>query len=153
MTHFSIEPTQIAQWRGLIIDGQEQLGLKLSEPVENYTVLTLDAFTTHTELATSVIALDFLKSIRVESNRHVHLLRDVGDQCLILSGLFPDRAKRKRVSSDYFINLGKNAYYALSFVTHSPQHNRTLFYQLFDNFFEIIRVLRAIREPVLRTLS
>lgn len=141
----NIESTKLAQWRDLVCDAQKKSGFLLNETMENYVVITLDTFITKTELSSSLIAIDFLHNIRIESPHNVHALRSVGDQCLLLAGLFPDRAKRKRVSSDYFMNLGKNAYYVLSYAALSHKMNRALYYQLFDNFGELIDVLRAMR--------
>lgn len=145
MNIFQREPTQIAQWRSLVIAGQEKAGLQLTEPIENYVVITLDANTTNSQLVSSVIAIDFLKNIHVKSVSNMQTLRAVGDQCLILAGLFPDRAKRKHVSSDYFKNLGENAYYILSFSHTALKLDHTLFYQLFENFADLIEVLKAMR--------
>ena len=69
----------------------------------------------------------------------------VGDKCLILGGLFPDRAKRKNVSADYFKNLGENAYYVLSFATIASKADHRLFYQLFENFSDMIEILKSMR--------
>ena len=114
---FHVEPTKLAEWRNLLIDGQEKAGLSLTEALENYVVLTLDAYTTETKLASVVLAIEFLENIRASKIRDFQKLRSVGDQCLILAGLFPERARHKRVSDDYFKNLGENAYYVLSYQT------------------------------------
>ncbi|EKD77562.1 MAG: hypothetical protein ACD_42C00291G0002 [uncultured bacterium] len=146
MNIFRSEPTSIAEWRQLVIEGQENAGFRLVEPVENYVVITLNAHTSNLAIASSVLAMDFLNYVHVKSNQHFQLLRTVGDQCLILAGLFPDRAKRKNVSADYFKNVGENAYYVLSFSAAPHQLDRSLFYQLFENFAELIEVLKAMRK-------
>lgn len=145
MALFQFEPTQIAEWRKLVSEGQEKTGFHLTETIENYIVITLDAHTKKVGLASSVIAIDFLKNIHIKSVSNKQTLREVGDQCLILSGLFPDRAKRKNLSEDYFKNLGENAYYVLSFATISTKSDHRLFYQLFENFADLIEVLKAMR--------
>ncbi len=145
MSIFQHETTQIAQWRSLVIEGQEKTGFQLAEPVENYVVITLDANTTNSQLISSVIAIDFLKNIHVKSVNNSHMLRTIGDQCLILAGLFPEHTKRRNVSSDYFKNIGENAYYVLSFSKIPWKGNHTLFYQLFENFEDLVGVLKAMR--------
>lgn len=145
MNIFQSEPTKLAEWRKLIIEGQEKAGFQLTESVENYVVITLDAHTTVTTLSSSIIAIDFLNNIHIKSVKNSRMLRSVGDQCLILAGLFPERAKRKNVSDDYFKNLGENAYYILSFSATPNKSDHGLFYQLFENFSDLIHVLRAMR--------
>lgn len=145
MSIFQFEPTDIAEWRKLIIEGQDRSGFQLTEIVENYVVITLNAHTTHTELSSAVMAIDLLKNIHIQSISNAQALRSVGDQCLILAGLFPDRAKRKNVSPEYFQNLGENAYYVLSFSKSFQKFDHALFYQLFENFSDLIQVLKSMR--------
>lgn len=145
MSIFQFEPTEIAEWRKLVLEGQEKSGFQLTEVVENYVVITLNAHVTHTQLASTVMAIDLLKNIHIKSVANAHALRSVGDQCLILAGLFPDRAKRKNVSAEYFRNLGENAYYVLSFANTFQKYNHALFYQLFENFSDLVQVLKAMR--------
>lgn len=142
---FQFEPTDIAEWRKLVIEGEMKAGFQLTELVENYVVITLNANTTNTQLSSAVIAIDLLKNIHIQSISNVHAVRSVGDQCLILAGLFPDRAKRKNVSAEYFRNLGENAYYVLSFAKSFQKFDHSLFYQLFENFSDLIRILKSMR--------
>src|SRR5262249_16860412 len=41
-------------------------------------------------------------------------LREVGDRCLLLAGLYPEQAERRMVSVRYFLDLGSRAYDELS---------------------------------------
>lgn len=145
MNIFTYEPTRVAEWRKLVTEGQLRAGLQLTESIENYVVITLDAHTEHIALANTTIAIDYLNNINVNSLHNFKMLRHVGDQCLILAGLFPERAKRKNVSPNYFQHIGENAYYVLSFSTHFKQSNRALFYQLFENFSDLIKILKSTR--------
>src|SRR3990167_7845447 len=145
MAIIQFEPTPIAQWRNLLIHAQERSGIHLTESIESYVVQTLDANVKNNAIVSSMIAIEFLENIHIESIHHFHALRVVGDYCLILSGLFPDFAKRRRVSSDYFKNLGENAYYVLSSTRHFSQSHYALYYQLFENFSELVDVLKSAR--------
>ena len=143
--HFPHEDSRWVEWHNLLIEAQEKSGHTLIEPVEHYVLITLDAYTAQLKLATSALAIEFLENVHVNHVRDFQKLRSVGDQCLILAGLFPERAKRKNVSAEYFRNLGENAYYVLSFANTFPKYDHSLFYQLFENFSDLIRILKSMR--------
>lgn len=138
--------TEMAHWHQLVLDTQNAKGIYLSEPLENYLVLTLCAYTTRTSLASIVLAIEFLECINELSHQNLLKLRDVGDHCLILSGLFPERIKRKNISASYLENIGREAYYTLSYAPIQWQLDHQLFYQLFENYGDITQLLRGIRD-------
>jgi hypothetical protein len=146
MKRFYLEPSSQAQWLALILDAKELSGFYLKENLENYLLLTLEHFTTEAKLSSSVLAIDYLTNISVSTQSNAMKLREVGDQCLILSGLFPERALRKHVSLDYFINLGKGAYHRISHHEKSHPFDPELFYQLSMNFVGLMDVLHHMRQ-------
>src|SRR5690606_29073482 len=70
-------------------------------------------------------------------------LRDVGDRCLLVAGLFPDLAQRRRVSVDYFVDLGRGAYQAVADAGRDAYAE--LFAHLAAGYRELVSVLRRIR--------
>lgn len=114
MNKLYLEPSPEAQWFALVKDASEMTGLRLEEGVESYLVMTLDHFIREINLLSAALAPDFLSAIQGKPYSDANRLRDVGDRCLLLSGLFPERALRKNVSLNYFIDLGKGAYHSIS---------------------------------------
>lgn len=145
MKGFYLEPSPEAQWYSLVYDARMLAGSKLAESVEAYLVLTLDHFTTEIKLASTVLAIDFLTAIDVPTTNNAIKLRDVGDQCLILSGLFPERALRKHVSLDYFIHLGKGAYHSIAHQENALPFDPELFFQLSQHFVGLMDILHHMR--------
>lgn len=143
---FQFQPTAIAEWQHLLIEAQQHTGIHLVESVENYLVHALNANVKNNALVSHIIAIDFLENIHIETIHHFQTLRSIGDECLILSGLFPDYTKRRHVSADYYKNLGENAYYVLSSSRRFSQSHYALYYQLFENFSDLIMVLKSTRE-------
>lgn len=140
MTTLVLEPTSTAQWQALVSDAGQAANRQLDETLESYLVFTLMRFTQRPELASSVMALEFLESTQQSGQQQHDQLRDVGDKCLLVSGLFPQSAKRRLVSIGYFVNLGRSAYQQL----HDKIHG---FYgQLASDFVPMMDVLHAIRE-------
>lgn len=140
MNKIVIEPTATAQWQSLVSEAETAASLQLDETLESYLVFTLMRFTQRPELTDSILALEFLDSIQSQGQQQHDQLRDVGDKCLLLSGLFPLTAKRRLVSLGYFVNLGRSAYQQL----HDKIHG---FYgQLANDFVPMMDVLHAIRE-------
>lgn len=107
-----------AQWLELVKEAQAKILIRLEEDLENYLVFLLIRFMTHPEMADRSIALDFLScyaKLSQHSSRELQgQLQDVGDRCLILSGLFPAHAQRRGSKISYFVNLGRTAYDSLS---------------------------------------
>lgn len=78
----------------------------------------------------------------------MNLLKDVGDKSLLFCGLFPGMAQRRRVSLEYFIDMGKSAYLSISEL--HEKHESDLFHQLSDQFINLHHVLQAMRGDFLK---
>jgi len=140
MTNLALEPTATALWQGLVSDAEAAANRRLDETLESYLVFTLMRFTQRPELVSSVMALEFLDSAQQAGTQQHDRLRDVGDKCLLVSGLFPQNARHRLVSIGYFVNLGRSAYQQL----HEKIHG---FYgQLASDFVPMMDVLHAMRE-------
>lgn len=76
----------------------------------------------------------YLIAVNSEWNMKVDLLRKLGDRALYISGFFGDSFARKIIDVDYYVNMGGNAYYELSF---SLQKNDPLkkVYSIFSKRF------------------
>ena len=135
MSQLSLLPTDVSQWQALLMEAQERTALVLSEDLESYLVFLLMRFCQQTDLLHRVVAMDFLQTGGDELPRH--RLQRVGDQCLLLSGLFPERIEQRRLQVSYYVNIGRSAYDQLSDVEHifstmaqSFQHAQSVLYAM-----------------------
>jgi hypothetical protein len=81
-------------------------------------------------------------------------LRNIGDQCLLLSGLYPKRAEKRLVRVSYYVDVGRSAYHHISDCM--QQAVADLYRQLAEGFIQLMDVLQAIREfnaPVLEPIQ
>lgn len=136
-------PTSMAQWQALINEATVGAHIRLNEDLESYLVFLLMRFTSQPQIASSVLAIDFLSAFGDNISDKAGQLQDVGDKCLLLAGLFPGRAERKHVRISYFIHLGQSAYSSLSTV--SQQSLAALFNELSDAFVPLTDVLLTAR--------
>jgi hypothetical protein len=106
------------------------------------------------DLARRVMALEFLEAQR-HGVKQIDRLRDVGDQCLLFSGLFPQVAERRLVRVSYFVGIGRSAYDQLAVLLDRKRDE--LYGRLADAFVAVMDVLQAMRglagEPVLQPLA
>ena len=138
-----LEPTgDVAQWHSLVIDAEKQAGVQLDEELESYLVFTLMRYLRRPDMASRVLALDFLESFHQQASRRSESLRDVGDQCLLYSGLFPQRAERRRVRVSYYVDLGRSAYRNLA---EGLSELARLFERMAEEFVSAMDILQAIR--------
>lgn len=143
MRDIKLQPTSTAHWHDLVCEAEQHSQQTLGEEVQSYLVFLLQRFLSKPEIASSVLALDYLKSLRSAGKRQIEKLRDVGDICLLHAGFFPQRARRRRVSIKYYVELGTGAYYQLH---HYTSHNQgQLFEQLYESFVPAMDVLQAMR--------
>ena len=146
MANFRLGPSRLADWQNLVIDAEIQSGYQFEESLENYLVLTLDYFTTRNRLACGILAIKLFEAIKNQGQSGTNKLRDVGDRCLLLAGLFPEQALKKNVSLQYFVGIGKHAYHHIYLRENAgEQLDPELFKKLSLNFVGLMDVLHTMR--------
>jgi len=154
MNTLVLQPTEVAQWHALVSEAQVASHCNLEEGLESYLVFLLMRFAGQPELARKVMALEFLQA-QQEQSRKPDMLRDVGDQCLLFSGLFPQVAASRQVKVSYFVALGRTAYDQLASIV--DRQSDQLYARLAHAFVGIMDVLHAMRglsgQPVLDPLA
>jgi hypothetical protein len=144
MESLVIQPSATAQWHALVGEAEQACATRLGEELESYLVFLLMRYIDSPEIANSVLALDYLHSMEAIGHLRETQLREVGDKCLLYSGLFPARAERRRVNSSYYVKLGMGAYSALA--TALAQLKAKLFEDLSQQFVKLMDVLQTMRE-------
>jgi hypothetical protein len=154
MSTLVLEPTDMAQWHALVCEAQAACQQSLDEPVESYLVFLLMRFVERADLAARVMALEFLRAQQQPGQRPDEL-REIGDQCLLFSGLFPQIAERRLVRVSYFVDLGRTAYQQAAGI--ADRHSDGLYRRLAQAFVAIMDVLQAMRglsgQPALASLA
>lgn len=130
-----------ALWQALVREGEQRRHLALGEELESYLVFALMRHLGDAMLGTRIMALDWLRAH--EPPQRPDHLRDVGDRCLLIAGLFPQLGRRRQVGSDYYVTLGSGAY--ASAAARAPRCERPLFDRLAEAFGSLVAVLDAIR--------
>lgn len=149
-----LEPTDTALWLQLVREAEQEYGERLPEDMESYLVFMLMRHCRDSSLAQAAIALEYLRAQDLQGQARVDRMRDIGDQCLILSGLFPRRAARRNVRVSYYVDLGRSAYHQFSH--HLGHATAELYQQLAETFVTLMDILQTIRDfdsPVLQPLQ
>jgi hypothetical protein len=128
-------------WRDLIREGETRAGARLAEDCEAYLVFTLMRHCRDAPLAHRTMALELLDALSAAGRARDDQLRDVGDRCLLIAGLYPELANRRRVDLGYFVGLGRGAYRRLG----DRPSLGPLFNELAERFAALVRVLLAVR--------
>ena len=139
------EEASQSQWLQLILNAEKLTGYQLRHELKNYLSLTLQHYTSELTLPTSIIALSYMEALNLSGTKQSYELRNIGDQCLLLSGLFPERLSRKSISLDYTITIGRQSYSQLADKNHIEQWDSNLFYSLQDHFIGLVDILYTIR--------
>ena len=139
------QPTPQAEWYQAVTQAQRSAGYQFSSELQSYLVITLDHFTTSQHLSQSLLAIEFLEQAQKMTTSNLRQLRNIGDQCLLLSGLFPNRAIQKNVSLDYFVKIGREAYRIIAINPDQSPLDPNLFNNLSKNFIGLMDILHHIR--------
>ena len=145
MKRLILNPTDVSQWHSLVLDACGHCHAILPEDIESYLVFMLMRHTQNAQLSSTIVALEYLESYQYIGSYRTDSLRTVGDKCLLLSGLFPDLAERRRVNIAYYVAIGKSAYYHLA-----HEGSQTLFENLYLQFEPMQEVLQAMRHLPVR---
>lgn len=134
-----LQPTSLSQWQALLNEAQVTAAIKLQENLESYLAFMLMRFCQHPEIANTAVGLEFFLALDALPNLQSNKLQEVGDKCLLFAGLFPENAHKRRVSMNYYIELGQTAYSMLS-------NTDSVYMSLCCQFVALRDVLDAIRD-------
>lgn len=137
------EDSQTALWQTLVRDAENRASRQLGDDLESYLVFTLMRHQRDAQLGGRTIAIEWLETLLANGRRRQEGLRDVGDGCLLIAGLYPQQAQRRRVSLSYFQDIGSDAYRHLG--ERASGGLESLFRQLANAFAELVRVLFEVR--------
>lgn len=138
MREWLLHSSSMAQWHALIGEAQRASHVQLEEELESYLVFLLMRFIQEPTFAHSVMAMDFLQACQHSGQQRHQRLKSVGDKSLLIAGLFPERAKHRRVELSYFVELGRSAYDCLG-------EEDKVFQSVSDRFVALMDVLQATR--------
>lgn len=144
MTQLILNPTATAQWLELVEDAENSCHINLDEDVKSYLVFLLMRYIGTGELASNIMALEYLNNIHLRGQLGEQRISAVGDKCLLFSGLFPGRAQRRRVRISYYVQLGSAAYARLGQVLAGARAE--LYDHLAEQFVLLMDILHATRE-------
>ncbi|MCC5858882.1 MAG: hypothetical protein JJT90_12045 [Ectothiorhodospiraceae bacterium] len=131
-------------WYRLVMEAEQTAQRYLPEETESYLVFLLMRYQRRPDLVRRVMAMTYLRAMLSSGRVQQERLQDVGDQCLMLAGLFPGQAARRRVRVDYFVELGRGAYYRRAAGDADPDDS--VYASLAQHFPDLMRVLQAIRQ-------
>lgn len=126
----------------LVAEGEFCRGVSLGEATESYLVFLLGRYTAKAWVADWDAATAYLEGILHQRAFRHEKMRETGDVCLLLAGLFPERAE-KRASVRYYQTIGQGAYGGLG---SDPSYILAdLFRDMANNFPLLQEVLRHVR--------
>ncbi len=144
MDKLIVDESTVFQWYKLISEARKASLIELAEDAESYLVFLLMRFMTNPEIAKSILSIEYLEGLSNFQLRQT-LLQDVGDKCLLIAGLFPARAQKRRVKVSYFVELGQNAYTVLGHLT-TKKGTAVLYNTLSQEFVPMMDVLQTTRD-------
>lgn len=142
-----LEPkdTAVEEWYELVRQAESSSGLIVGEELEYYLVNLLLRFMNKPELANTVLGLEYLLAEQQKGFDRWEALRNVGDECLLYSGLYPARAQKCRCRVSYFVKLGQRSYSSAALQLRKESELSTLLEQLGLSFVRLMDVLQSIR--------
>lgn len=143
MSDLVVHPTSTAQWHALVSEAQSASGCILKEDLESYLVFLLMRFINQPCMLARVLALDYLDGLSSGDRQRRDKLQEVGDHCLLFSGLFPQQAERRLVRIGYFVDLGRVAYSQTAALTQTQM--AAVYADLAREFVSLMDILQTMR--------
>lgn len=139
--------SEISLFEKLVGVGEDRSHVTLPLQLHGFLVACLNDHLRDTRILSRVLAINLLRSTELRGKRSAVMLKRVGDEALLLAGLFPERSLRLHVSSSYFRYMGQTAYASLAARLQSTgMREPGKFYDhVAENFTCLEKVLNAAR--------
>lgn len=135
-----LSSTPVALWYDIIHEAEVACTISLKEELEAYLVFLLMRYMDKPEVMKHIMANEFLNGMHSSRRMQERNFQEVGDKCLLFSGLFPHIAEKRLVKVSYFVDLGRTAYSMVS------RKNSDVYGMLSRHFVPVMDVLQTIRK-------
>ncbi len=135
---------EVAGWRALLTTAQHRAHIFLPAGVEQYLVRLLYGALGQPGADSVTDTVSFFERLATRSAASASAA-NVGDQCLLFAGLFPEHAIRKGIPLTYLVQVGANAYREQG-AQAADSTIRTNLVALADHFVALLDVLHTLRE-------
>ncbi|MDQ3511198.1 MAG: hypothetical protein M3414_05870 [Pseudomonadota bacterium] len=136
--------TPLQLWYDLVRDGEDRVRTRLPEMIESYLVFVLQRHQGDAVMGQRIMALDWLGGQQLAGRERADAMRDVGDRCLLIAGMFPRLAERRNLQPGYYAALGRTAYAEVAAVARAGYAELfALLAQAFDTMLRVLGGLRA----------
>lgn len=130
-------------WQALVQEAGARAGHRLDAWREAHLVFVLLRYQNDGQLLARTQALAWLHAQDQVGQWRTECLQRVGDECLLIAGLFPALARRRHVSVDYFVGLGCGAYREVA--EHGTRETSSFYGTLARSYRQLVQVLRQLR--------
>lgn len=125
----------------------------ISGPVEDYVVGVLVANLRMDEVFVKEeqqnlfrpMGIEYLRSFK--SRPRLEDIREIGDTCLVLTGVFREFIRKRGVSTSYYIDIGKGSYRYAGHLAQKPINK--VFTELERNFEDIAAILYNVSQKIM----
>jgi hypothetical protein len=130
-----------------VASGEEKAQVTLPFNLKLFLVACLAEYVQDPSITHRVLALDYLDASKEMGATRTLRLKRAGDSSLLLAGLFPERALRLNVSSQYFKHMGQGFYASLAvhLTVSSLDKQGALYNEVAQAFAVLAKVLRDAR--------
>jgi hypothetical protein len=135
-----ISNNALTLWQDVIHDAEQACSIHLEDKLESYLVSLLIRYSNKPDAVKQIVGTSFLDALQRKTHQRNASLQLVGDQCLLLAGLFPRITETRRVKIDYFVDLGRGSYASISDTAND------LYGSLALQFVLLMDVLQSIRQ-------
>jgi hypothetical protein len=138
MSPFALHTRDTAHWRALVTAAEASVQSCLENELESYLVMVLLRFAAQ-ERAIEEHGVPVEQRSGDAAGREQRA-GELGDRCLVIAGLMPDRAQELGMSMRQVVEIGRNAYREEAQRSRNP-----LFRRLAEQFVVLMDVLQVMR--------
>ncbi len=145
MAVYNVEKTAVVEWYEIVREAQSTSDCAVDEELESYLVYLLLRFMNQPDLGEMPLGMAFLSALQHPLMGRSMMLRNVGDQCLLITGLFPELAAHRLLRVGYYVGIGRRSYLAAAEELHHEVNASKLYQRLCAEFVTLMDVLQSMR--------
>jgi len=140
MGSYQLHTADTAHWRALVTAAECRTECRLHPDVEGYLVMLLLRYA-RLRQAGQGLGMQIRNHKGADGDGRIGQLREMGDKCLVFTGLLTEEARRSGVPLVQFVEAGRSAYRQIA-----EESGNLLFARLSDGFVALMDVLQAMRQ-------